>query len=111
MTTKDKEVFRERLKNLPIWEVEAYDEEPGQYRTVSTYAISDINSIVNDMAEEYSLWRSGEDEYLKAMELVSNMETEARQWQDIATHHEEELKKLRLIVSTLEFAYGRKLDI
>lgn len=111
MTTKDKEVFGERLKSLPVWEVEAYDEEPGQYKSFPAYAVSDINSIVNDMVEEYSLWRSGEDEYLKAMEMVSKMETEAKRWQDIAAHHEEELKRLRLVIKTLEFAYGRKLDI
>lgn len=110
MTTKDKEVFYERLKNIPVWEVGVYDEKSADFKTFSTYAVSDIELIVNDMAGEYSLWRSGEDEYLKAMELASKMETEANRWKDIACHYEEELKRLRLIIKTLEFAYGRKLD-
>ena len=115
MTTKDKEIFCEKLKGIRVWNVdfEIYDDRAtGPFKSIPTYAVSDIERIVNEMTDEYSVWRScGEEDYLKACELASKMETEAKQWKETAMHHQEELERLRIIIKTIEFVCGRKLEI
>lgn len=111
MTTKDKDILYGKLKERPVWNVDVFDEEPGQFKSFPCYAVSDIESIISEMVAEPEVPKDYEKEYWRAIDLATRMEADATKWRDVAMRHEEELKKLRLIVSTLEFAYGRKLDI
>lgn len=50
------------------------------------------------------------EEAARLADLLMKSEAEARHWKMIASEHEEELKKLRIIIKTIETVTGRTFD-
>ena len=52
-----------------------------------------------------------EAEAARLSDMLMKSEAEARHWKMIASEHEEELRKLRIIIKTIETMTGRTFDI
>lgn len=114
MTTKDKEELLSYIKNrYSMYAADVYDDERGLLTSIPCYAVADVEAAINELVEESErkVQRNYEADYDRMVELATNMENEANRWKDIACHHEEELERLRLVIKTIEFVSGRKLEV